>query len=66
MLKLNTGKSYDAACKTPKLTGIFNYDFPSYIKSNLEYKLERYCDTEPNFDQLGNKILSDLNYPIVK
>lgn len=63
ILKLKYGDPVEAICVSPKITGIFNQAFPADIKSDLDYKLEKYCETEPNSAHLlGKAVFAQLDY----
>ncbi len=66
MLNLKYDNAKSAICVSPKITGIFNMDFPKDIRSNLDYQLEKYCqfDTPAN-SELGDKIFNQLNIGFV-
>lgn len=57
------GNAREAVCDDPRITGVYNDDIPPYIKANLDYKLERYCQINANVpSDLAEKILGSLNY----
>jgi hypothetical protein len=55
-----------AICKDPKITGIFRSDFPAFIKSSLEYQLEKYCEYDmPPGAILAEKMFANLDFAFV-
>lgn len=68
MLKLKTTDRNQAVCSSPKITGIFSKTFPNDIKSNLEYKLEKFCQlnlASTYISELSDQIYSNLNLTYV-
>mgnify|MGYP001810870103 CR=1 FL=1 len=68
LLKLKFGNVNEAICVSPKITSILGNKFEAYIRSSLEYHLEKYCETDyaPYFEKTTpfvDKIYADINFP---
>lgn len=63
MFKVKFGNAREAVCDNPRITGVYNDNIPPYIKANLDYKLERYCQINANVPaDLSEKVLASLNF----
>ena len=64
---LKFGNVREAVCQDPKITGVYNDKIPAYIKANLEYRLERYCQMNKGVPaNLAANVLTKLNFGKVR